>query len=77
MKLFDKSYNLDHYNNFLNKLNLNYQNLIYFDNLNFDKSLIEYIGIYIDERIEKFKFGNNIYRPWQYFLQNKSLLNIL
>jgi hypothetical protein len=51
-----------------------YENLIqYYNNKNGDK-LVEYLGIYIDDRIEKFKLGAVIYRPWQYEKKYNNLL---
>lgn len=71
MKLFDPSYNNSSYDKFIQKIK----------SLNFDDefkkyNLINYIGIFIDERIDKFKFGSTIYRPWQYYIKNNKLQSI-
>jgi hypothetical protein len=34
------------------------------------KIIIKYYGTFIDERIDKFTYGSNIYRPWQYQIKN-------
>ena len=36
---------------------------------------IYYEGIFIDEKIDKFKLGVFVYRPWQYFIKNNKLLS--
>ena len=37
-------------------------------------NLINYIGVFIDERINKFQLGATIYRPWQYKTKYNKLL---
>lgn len=77
LQLFDSNYNKNTYYQILSNIQNNY-------NLEKDinkkilnkKIIVEYHGIFIDERIDKFKFGTNIYRPWQYELKNKKLLNL-
>lgn len=75
LQLFDKSYNINIYYNTINKIKVLYEieSKINLDIIN-KKNIIEYHGIYIDERIDKFKFGIDIYRPWQYKIKNNTLL---
>lgn len=72
MQLFDPSYDTISYNKFLNKINL----LVNIDELTILKkyNLINYIGVFIDERINKFQLGTTIYRPWQYKTKYNKLL---
>ena len=77
LQLFDSNYNKNTYYQILKKI----KNIYHLENYINDKILnkkiiIEYHGIFIDERIDKFKFGSNIYRPWQYKLKNKKLLKL-
>jgi hypothetical protein len=77
LQLFDSSYNKNSYYQILKKI----QNMYNIekeinDNIINKKIIVEYHGIFIDERIDKFKFGSNIYRPWQYKLKNNKLLKI-
>lgn len=61
----------------LNKIKLNYNFIKKINSLILDKSIIiNYYGQYINDRIDKFKFGAKIYRPWQYKLKFKKLLQI-
>lgn len=54
----------------LNKIKLNYNFIKKINSLILDKSIIiNYYGQYINDRIDKFKFGAKIYRPWQYKLK--------
>jgi hypothetical protein len=73
MQLFDPSYDKISYNKFLNKINL----LVNVDDSTILKkyNLINYIGIFIDERINKFQLGAAIYRPWQYKTKYNKLLS--
>jgi len=73
MQLFDPSYDKISYNKFLNKINL----LVNIDDSTILKkyNLINYIGIFIDERINKFQLGATIYRPWQYKTKYNKLLS--
>jgi len=73
MQLFDPSYDKISYNKFLNKINL----LVNVDDSTILKkyNLINYIGIFIDERINKFQLGATIYRPWQYKTKYNKLLS--
>lgn len=77
LQLFDSSYNKNSYYQILKKIQniYNVEKEIN-DNIINKKITIEYHGIFIDERIDKFKFGSNIYRPWQYKLKNNKLLKI-
>ncbi len=72
MQLFDPSYDTISYNKFLNKINL----LMNADDSTILKkyNLINYIGVFIDERINKFQLGATIYRPWQYKTKYNKLL---
>ena len=69
MQLFDKNYNSKNYQTFIyniirtKKININFKN-------------IYYEGIFIDDKIDKFKLGSYVYRPWQYFIKNNKLLSI-
>lgn len=72
LQLFDKFYNNNKYSNNVNKIQL-------LKDISFNKDIytfIYYYGVYIDERIDKFKFKNDIYRPWQYSIKNNKLLEI-
>lgn len=69
LQLFDKNYNNNIYLNFVYNLSL-------IKKISLDFNTIYYEGIYIDDKIDKFKIGSYVYRPWQYFLKNKSLLSI-
>jgi hypothetical protein len=73
MQLFDPSYDKISYNKFLNKINL----LVNVDDSTILKkyNLINYIGVFIDERINKFQLGATIYRPWQYKTKYNKLLS--
>jgi hypothetical protein len=73
MQLFDPSYDKIAYNKFLNKINL----LVNVDDSTILKkyNLINYIGVFIDERINKFQLGATIYRPWQYKTKYNKLLS--
>jgi hypothetical protein len=73
MQLFDPSYDKISYNKFLNKINL----LVNADDSTIFKkyNLINYIGVFIDERINKFQLGATIYRPWQYKTKYNKLLS--
>lgn len=77
LQLFDSNYNKNTYYHILKKIQNNYilEKEINEKILN-KKIIVEYHGIFIDERIDKFKFGSNIYRPWQYQLKNNNLLKI-
>lgn len=77
LQLFDSNYNKNTYYQILSNIQNNYnlEKEINKKILN-KKIIVEYHGIFIDERIDKFKFGTNIYRPWQYELKNKKLLNL-
>ena len=70
MQLFDPSYDKNSYNKFLNKINL----LVNTEALLKKYNLINYIGVFIDERISKFQLGATIYRPWQYKTKYNKLL---
>jgi hypothetical protein len=73
-KLFNKYYNNEYTKHTIYIISQLYENLIqYYNNKNGDK-LVEYLGIYIDDRIEKFKLGAVIYRPWQYEKKYNNLL---
>jgi len=69
LQLFDKNYNNNYYYSFnynlsqIKKIKLNFTN-------------IYYEGIFIDDKIDKFKIGSYVYRPWQYFIKNNKLLTI-
>ena len=75
MQLFDPLYDKTSYNKFIQKISniiiINTNEKSLFKKYN----LINYIGVFIDERIDKFKLGSFIYRPWQYNIQNKTLLS--
>lgn len=73
MQLFDPSYDKLSYDKFIQKIS----NIIDTDEKCLFKkyNLINYIGIFIDERIDKFQSGSSIYRPWQYNIKNKKLLS--
>lgn len=75
-KLFDPLYNAETYNKFLNKFKLIYNILKKYNLSNLNDQLINYIGIYIDDRIDKFKLGTLVYRPWQYYIKHNKLLLI-
>lgn len=77
LQLFDSNYNKNTYYQILSNIQNNYnlEKEINKKILN-KKIIVEYHGIFIDERIDKFKFGTNIYRPWQYELKNNKLLNL-
>ena len=73
-KLFNKYYNNDYTKHTIYIIQQLYEKLIqYYNNKNGDK-LVEYLGIYIDDKIEKFKLGSVIYRPWQYEKKYNNLL---
>lgn len=69
LQLFDKNYNDNIYSNFIYYLSL-------IQKIKYNFTNIFYDGIYIDDKIDKFKFGAFIYRPWQYFIKNEKLLTI-
>jgi len=73
MQLFDPSYDKLSYNKFIQKISniIDTNEKCLFKKYN----LINYIGIFIDERIDKFQSGSSIYRPWQYNIKNKRLLS--
>lgn len=75
MQLFDPNYNNNSVS--INLITIAHKliNNIHLDVVN-NKLTISYYGNYIDERIEKFKLGSNIYKPWQYELKNNKLLII-
>lgn len=75
-KLFDPLYNTETYNKFLNKFESIYEILKKYNLSNLDEKVINYIGVYIDERIDKFKLGTLVYRPWQYDIKHQKLLLI-
>jgi hypothetical protein len=54
----------------------NSHNKILYIYKNLDNIKIYYYGVFIDEKIDMFKYPNKLYRPWQYFLKNDKLLNI-
>lgn len=61
----------------LEKIKLNNDFIKIINNLIIDKKIIlNYYGQYINDRIDKFKYGAKIYRPWQYKLKNNKLLQI-
>ena len=68
LQLFDKNYNERIYLNFLYNIQNCKKLFIKYDN-------IYYEGIFIDEKIDKFKLGVFVYRPWQYFIKNNKLLS--
>lgn len=71
-KLFNKNYNKYIYDNFiLNIARLFNQLERYNNNIN---NNVKYLGTFIDDKIDKFKLGSIIYRPWQYYKKNKTLL---
>lgn len=77
LQLFDSSYNKNMYYQILKKIQTLYNIEKEINNNIINKKIIvEYHGIFIDERIDKFKFGSNIYRPWQYKLKNNKLLKL-
>jgi hypothetical protein len=67
IQLYDKFSNIHIFNNYMNiikslhDLNLNYTN-------------IYYTGIYRDEKIDKFKMGSYVYRPWQKYIRDDKLV---
>lgn len=72
MQLFDPSYDQYSYNIFIQKINDLISNI---DNYLIKKyNIINYIGTFIDERIDKFKLNSSIYRPWQYETKFNKLL---
>ena len=78
IQLFDHSYGNQTYKYFLSKLK---NILTILDSINNSAILpdkkyksINYLGIFIDERIDKFKLGSSTYRPWQYKKKNNHLL---
>lgn len=77
LQLFDPNYNKKIYFQILQKIENIYkiEKDINEKILN-KKIIIEYHGIFIDEKIDKFKYGSNIYRPWQYKLKNNKLLTL-
>lgn len=75
--LFDPNFNINQYNSIINLIKLS-NDIIFNIHLDFvnKKTLISYYGNYVDERIEKFKLGSYIYKPWQYDLTHNKLLEI-
>ena len=69
LQLFDKNYNSKIYQNFI-------YNIVRTKKININFNNIYYEGIFIDEKIDKFKLGSYVYRPWQYFIKNNKLLSI-
>ena len=69
LQLFNKNYNNTIYLNFIYNLSLLKKISLNFTNVYYD-------GIYIDDKIDKFKIGSYVYRPWQYFIKNNNLLTI-
>lgn len=61
----------------LEKIKLNNDYIKIINNMILNKEIIiNYYGQYINDRIDKFKYGAKIYRPWQYKLKNNKLLQI-
>ena len=69
LQLFDKNYNSKIYQNFI-------YNIVRTKKININFNNIYYEGIFIDEKIDKFKLGSYVYRTWQYFIKNNKLLSI-
>ena len=69
LQLFDKKYDSKIYQTFI-------YNIIRTKKINIQFKNIYYDGIFIDDKIDKFKLGSNIYRPWQYFVKFNKLLSI-
>jgi hypothetical protein len=69
LQLFDKNYDSKIYQTFI-------YNIIRTKKINIQFKNIYYDGIFIDDKIDKFKLGSNIYRPWQYFVKFNKLLSI-
>ena len=76
VKLFDPSYNKESNNKFLYKCQYLYEILIKYNIQNINDTIINYIGLYIDDRIDKFQLGTLVYRPWQYYIKHNKLLLI-
>lgn len=77
LQLFDSNYNINTYYQSINKIqySIKLEKEINKNILN-KKIIIKYYGTFIDERIDKFTYGSNIYRPWQYQIKNGNLLKI-
>lgn len=77
LQILDPSYNESTYNNIINKIKTCYQfEKIINNEIKNKKIYLKYFGIFIDDKIEKYKLGSSIYRPWQYKLKNNKLLMI-
>lgn len=72
-KLFNKFYNKDYNKNTIYIIKQLYDKLLEYNKKKEDK-IIEYIGIFIDDKIDKFKLGSIVYRPWQYEKKHNTLL---
>lgn len=69
LQLFDKNYSNKIYLNFVYHIEKCKKLFKKYDNIYYD-------GIFKDEKIDKFKMGIFVYRPWQYFIKNNKLLTI-
>jgi len=69
LQLYDKNYNINYYNDFISQIET-------CKNLDIKHNTIYYTGTFVDEKIDKFKYGSELYRPWQYFIKNKKLLEL-
>lgn len=67
IQLYDK-----HMNN--NIIETYMYNIKFLHNLNINYTNIYYIGIYKDEKIDKFKMGSYVYRPWQKSIRDDKLI---
>lgn len=75
MQLFDPSYDKYSYNIFIQKINNLISNMDNDSYLIKKYNIINYIGTFIDERIDKFKLNSSIYRPWQYETKFNKLIH--
>ncbi len=73
-KLFNKFFNTEFEINTISTIHKLYNKLLEYNKIKDDNKIIKYLGIFIDDKIEKFKLGSVIYRPWQYEKNNKTLL---
>lgn len=69
LQLYDKNYNINYYNDFMSQIEI-------CKNLDIKHNTIYYTGTFVDEKIDKFKYGSELYRPWQYFIKNNKLLEL-
>ncbi len=67
IQLYDKYRNVNMFDTYI-------FNIRYLYNLDIKYTNIFYVGIYKDEKIDKFKMGSYVYRPWQKSIRDDTLI---